>query len=440
MVLPKENVTGGTMSDDDRMSIDERYKYLRRMQKRYREADRKGKGELLNEMEAVTGQHRKHLTRQMNGTLERKPRSKQRERTYGADVAHALGVIAESLDWICAERLQPNVEWMARHLSAHGELVLSQEVHDKLATISVSTVRRRLREQPRDLPRLPRKGLEQANRLAREIPAERIAWQQAEPGHFEVDLVHHCGPSASGHYVHTLQMVDVATGWSERVAVLGRSYRVMKDAFKRIQNRLPFVVVEIHPDNGSEFLNDHLVRFWQAAFPGARLSRSRPWQKNDNRFVEQKNNTLVRAYLGHDRLDTVEQTILLNQLFEKMGLYYNLFQPVMRLQEKQALPANGRQPRIKRKFGPARTPFDRLCATRALSPEQVASLSALRDATNPLQLRREIYDLLDQLFALPNAPQGSTQDVFLTLFDPPEFMKGEDCPVTFSNERTISAR
>ncbi len=429
------------MSTDDKMSINERRKYLRTMQKRYRRARRQERSKLLDEMEAVTEKHRKSLIRLMGSDLERKPRRRQRGRTYGAEVAHALGVIAESLDWVCPERLQPNLVWMAKHLAEHRELEITSALLDKLGTVSISTVQRIVSRQPRDRPRLPRKGPGRANRLRREIPAQRIPWQQQKPGHFETDLVHHCGVSASGHYVHTLQVIDVATGWSERVAVLGRSYLVMQDAFRRILKRLPFPVLEVHPDNGSEFLNHHLLRFWDKAVPGVRLSRSRAWHKNDNRFVEQKNSTLVRAYLGYDRLDTVEQTNLLNALYDKMWLYYNFFQPVMRLSEKIVLPAdNGRPSRVKRRFDDAQTPFDRLCATDVLSAQQQQQLRTLRDATNPRQLRQHIYALLDQLFVLPLASPGSTQDVYLTLFDPPNFTKGEDIPVTLSNDRTIPAQ
>jgi len=428
------------MTSDEKMSVDERYKYLRKMQKRYKKASLEGKSELLDEMEAVTGQHRKHLIRQMNRTIERQARQRERGRSYGPEVRYALRVIAESLDHICAERLQPNLVWMGKHLAEHGELQITPDLLDKLERVSLSTVRRLLAGQPRDLPRLPRKGPQQANRLARQVPAERIPWDEVEAGHFEVDLVHHCGVSASGHYVHTLQMIDVATGWSERVALLGRSYLVVRDGFKRALARLPFPVLEVHPDNGSEFLNHHLLRFWQDVARVERLSRSRAWQKNDNRFVEQKNDTLVRRYLGYDRLDTVEQTILLNQLYEKMGLFYNFFQPVMRLAEKIILPAHDGHPtRIKRHFDDAQTPFDRLCATDQLDPRQREQFETLRDQTNPRQLRQDIYAMLAQLFALPNAPDGSTQDVYLTLFDPPEFMKGDNgqlSPVTLSNDRT----
>ncbi len=405
------------MTVEDKMNIDERRKYLRMMQKRYRGASRGEKSKLLDEMEAVTGQHRKGLIRQMRGELERKPRRRQRGPEYGGDVAYVIRVIAESLDWVCAERLTPNLVWMAKHLSAHGEVEVTEEVMAKLGSISISTVQRLLSRQPRLHSRLPRRGPERANRLTRSIPAGRIAWDEAKPGHFEVDLVHHCGPSASGLYVHTLQMVDVATGWSERVAVLGRSYRVVADGFQRILARLPFPVLEIHSDNGSEFLNDHLVRFWQDRLHGVHLSRSRAWRKNDNRFVEQKNDTLVRAYLGYDRLDTVEQTRRLNQLYDQMGLYYNLFQPVLRLQEKALLPPEpGHPPRLRRRFDHARTPLDRLLASGVLDPAQLALLQALRHTTNPRLLRQHIHLSRDHLLALPSATSDCPQNVFLTLF------------------------
>ena len=422
------------MSDEDNMTIDERRKYLRTMRKRYVRAERKERGRLLDEMETVIGLHRKSLIRLMNGSLARKRRLKQREKSYGPEVDDALRVIAESLDHICAERLTPNLVWMAKHLAAHGEMEVTPQLLEKLEQISISTVRRHLAHLQQDQPRLPRKGPERANRVARDIPMKRIPWDEPEPGHFEVDLVHHCGPSPSGEYVHTLQMIDVTTGWSERMAALGRSYLVMEAAFRRILARLPFPVLEIHPDNGSEFLNDHLVRFFRETVRDLQLSRSRPYHKNDNRNVEQKNSTLVRAYLGCDRLDTVEQTQVLNLLYDKMRLYYNLFQPVMHLTEKIIIPVEERPTRVKRRYDQAQTPFDRLCATHAISHEDRHRLQALRDQTNPRQLRQEIYDLLDHLFTLPCAAPGITQDVYQTLAMPITLPKGEDALIALSFE------
>ena len=215
--------------------------------------------------------------------------------------------------------------------------------------------------------------------------------------------------------MHTLQIIDIATGWSERVAVLGRSYLVMKQAFLTILRRLPFPVREIHPDNGSEFLNYHMVRFWGKLVQGVQLSRSRPYQKNDNRYVEQKNSTLVRAFLGYDRFDSVAQTLATNRLYELMWIYYNLFQPVMHLKEKQLIRQEGQPTRVRRRHDDARTPFDRLCATDCLLPQHRALLEALRDQINPRLLRQQIYDALNVVFSLPGASPGIVEDVRQTL-------------------------
>jgi len=428
------------MPNEEQMTINERRKYLYLVKKRYLKANRLERGRLLDEMEAVTGLHRKSLIRLMSGNLERKPRRKQRGRTYGPEVDDALRVISESLDHICAERLQPNMVWMATHLANHGEMETSRPLLDRLSQISLSTVRRILKRIRQDEPRLPRKGPSQANRVARDIPMKRIDWKEQQPGHFEVDVVHHCGPSASGEYLHTIQMIDVATGWSEQVATLGRSYLVMEDGFRHILARLPFPLLEIHPDNGSEFLNAHLVHFWKESVKGVTFSRSRPFYKNDNRFVEQKNSTLVRAYLGFARFDSVAQTKAINQLYDKMWLYYNFFQPVMRLTDKTLLPVDGQPSRIKRRFDQARTPLDRLCETDVLSEGQKEQLRTLRDQVNPRQLRQEIYKLIDHIFRLPGALPGKTEDVYKTLSASIHNQKGEGIPVTLSFERTISVR
>jgi len=400
------------------MDINERLKYLRIMRKRYMRADRDGRGRLLDEMEQVCGLHRKTLIRRLHGELERRPRRRQRGRTYGCEVDDALRVIAESFDYIGAERLGPNLVWMAKSLASHGELEVSAALLEQLKQISIPTVRRILQRVSRDDPRLPQRGPERANQLTRDIPTRVIPWDEQEPGHLEADLVHHGGRTSAGVYIHTVQLIDVATGWSERVAVLGRGYLPMKDGFARILRRLPFPVLEIHPDNGSEFFNAHLLAFWAEKIQGLRLSRSRPFHKNDNRFVEQKNSTLVRAYLGDYRLDTVAQCRLLNTLYDQMWLYYNLFQPVMRLREKSSAKRADGTSLVRRRYDQARTPFDRLCATTAIHADRRIELERLRDRTNPRQLRREIEDGLAQLLALPCAVPGTVENVLDTLMTP----------------------
>jgi hypothetical protein len=156
------------------MTIDERRKYLGRMKKRYVKASRKEQGQLLDEMEAVTELHRKSLIRLMNGSLERQPRRGQRGRTYGPEVDDALRVICESLDYICAERLTPNLVWMAEHLAAHGEMETSPLLLTKLGCVSVSTVRRIQARIHQDRPRLPRRGPRRTNTLTRDVPMKRI--------------------------------------------------------------------------------------------------------------------------------------------------------------------------------------------------------------------------------------------------------------------------
>jgi hypothetical protein len=414
------------MSETEQMTIDERRKYLHKMRLRYwRAEDRQGRSRLLDEIVAVTELHRKSVLRLLHGELARKPRRAQRGRAYGEGVAAAVKVIAHSLDYPCAERLCPNLVWMAEHLAGHGELELEPVVREQLGQISVATLRRMLQGQAQMTTRLAyRTGRRPApNPLLQGIPMRRIAWNEVQVGHCEVDLVHHCGSSASGQYTHTIQMVDVASGWCECVAVLGRSYLVVKDGFQRIEQRLPFTIRELHPDNGSEFFNDHLLRFWGEAFPGLELSRSRPYHKNDNRFVEENNHSFVRAYAGYDRFDTVAQTNLLNQLYDHLWVYHNLFQPVMRLQQKVIQPDNDH--RIRRVYDDACPPFNRLCAHQALRPDQQAQLEALRQATNPCALRSKIELLIEQLRSLPCAEEGAVEDVRLALSSKPITRSGQ---------------
>src|SRR5260370_19854262 len=219
---------------------------------------------------------------------------------------------------------------------------------------------------------LPRKGAERVNGATKGVRMGGMPWDIGEPGHFEVDVVYHSGESTTGLRGHTIQLIDVATGWSERVAVMGRGQAAMEGGFRRIVERVPFAILELHPDNGSEFFNQHLVRFWKEKVTGVRLSRSRPYQKNDNRMVEQKNDTLVRQYVGQLRLDTPEQVATLNALYEQMWLYYNLFQPVLHLCEKVVV-----GDKVHRKWDEAKTPYERLLESSVLSSEHQSRLQHL---------------------------------------------------------------
>lgn len=397
-----------------RMGIDQRFNYLGIQYDRYREAKRKEKSELLTEMVEVTGLDRKTVIRHMRKRPIRRRRRKQRGCTYGAKVQDAIHLVAKALDYPCPERLKPQLPCMADHLAKHGHLRVSPELREQLVSVSISTVRRIRQRRQQDERRLKRKRKRGGiNSVQAQVPIRRIPWDITELGHFEVDLVHHSGPSASGDFICTLQMVDVATGWVEPAAMLGRSFRVTRDAFLRCLSRLPFTVREIHSDNGPEFMNHHALHFWRGFSPEVGLSRIRPYKKEDNRFVEHRNGALVRALLGHARLDTAQQAIFLNHIYDRLWLYFNFFQPVMRLTEKSY-----RQGRIIRKHSDVRTPFQRVCDAGILVTGKQQELQLLFDTTDPLALREEILRLVLQLFKLPRAKPGHTEDIFTTLAFP----------------------
>src|SRR5947209_8080190 len=207
------------MPTEDEMTLNERRKYLKRRKPRYLKAQRKERGCLLSEMEQVTGLHRKSLTRLLHArSLERTKRNTPRERSYGAEVEEVIVVVWESLDYICAERLTPVLLSMAQHLARFSVVKLTGEIEEQLQRISRATVSRILRRYRSRRRRLPQKGAERANQVTKGVPMGRIAWDTKEPGHCEVDLVFHSGESVAGEFGHTIQMVDVATGWSERCA------------------------------------------------------------------------------------------------------------------------------------------------------------------------------------------------------------------------------
>ena len=374
------------------------------MKERYLNADRRTKGRLLDEMEHITGLHRKYLITRMNspGPYRRK-RSRERCRTYGPDVEAAVALIGESMDWICAERLRPQLVPLAEHLARFDELGLTPEVRYKLGRISVSTLRRmlhRLRPEADELPR-PRRGRPREKTVAAQVPMTVIPADQPQVGHFEVDLVYHGPGNLTGPWLYTLQCMDVLTGWSERFALPSRKFEAVWAGVQAFKARCPLPIREVHIDNGSEFLNSSFLSHFGLQFETSDLTRGRPGHKNDNRFVEQKNASLVRAYLGELYLDTHEQLTLLRGIYEQMWLYYNLFQPVLRQSERTAHIGADGIVRIRRKQDTARSPLDRLLeAETKLGRATVDRLLDLRATTNPLALRREIHAQLKRLYRL----------------------------------------
>jgi transposase InsO family protein len=393
--------------DLEMMSIDERYKAIRRVASRYQAANRQEKGHMLDVLVSQTGLHRKsllRLLRQPEGP-QRHPQRRRRAHTYGGAFDDAIRVVGRALNWVCAERMHGSLLASAEHLAHFDHLHLTPALREQLKRVSLSTLRRTLKRLRQDEPRLPsRRGRTPSpHALAREIPAGPMAADLAEVGHWELDLVYHGGEAPDG--VYTLQMIDVRTAWSERRAFYGRGERAVAGAMEDIIAHCPLPLREVHSDNGTEFLNQHLQRLLAERLVGCRVSRSRPWHKNDNRFVEQKNYTLVRAYLPRSvRLLAPQQAQELNALYEEMGWYYNLFQPVLRQTLRYTSYTPDGHVRIHRCYDRARTPLARLLETDTLSAAQAQALSQRYTETDPLALWEHIRRRLDALVAPRPAP------------------------------------
>ncbi len=390
--------------DTEGLTVDERYKLLRRIQPQYRIADRATKSRLLDEACDLTDLCRKHVITCLNKpSIERHKRNRERSRTYGPDVEHVVAIVADALDWIGPERLQPGLAATAQHLARFGHLTLSEELLTKLQAVSVGTVRRIMRRigRPRDAPPQVRRGRRPDSLVQARVPVGVIPWDEPEPGHFEADLVLHNMANVEGPYVSSLQCIDVLTGWSERFALMGHGFDEMWQAIQAFKTRCPIPVREIHTDNGSEFMNHAFASQFGSEALNAQLTRGRLGYKNDNRFVEQKNSSLIRAYLGNLFLYTPEHRALLDQLYADMGLYYNLFQPVVRQTSRRAaMGANG-VVRIVRTQDRAATPLERLLRAKPpLASAAREQLVALHRNTDPLELKHRIHEQLTALTRL----------------------------------------
>jgi len=388
----------------EEMNIDERYKVVRCVQQQYRSANRRGKTRLLDDLEMITGLHRKHLITLLYDTdLRRHPRNRERSRVYGPDVELVVAIVADTLDWIGAERLQPALVSTAQHLERFGHLTLNPALLDQLQRMGIATVRRMLARIGRPVGALPqvRRGRRPDSVAQALVPVGVIPWDQPEPGHFEADLVLHNCANLDGSFICSLQLIDVLTGWSERFAVMGYEFDEMWRAIQAFRLHCPFAVHEVHTDNGTEFMNLAFISHFGQDAVHCQLTRGRPGCKNDNRFVEQKNSSLIRAYLGHLYLHTPTHRELLDQLYQDMWCYYNLFQPVVRQTSRRAeTSANGRV-RIVRTQDTAATPLERLLRAKPpLAGEKAEALQALHAATDPLALKRRIHRQLGELARL----------------------------------------
>ena len=377
-----------------------RKQYLVELRKEYERASPLERGRLLDEAQKRTRLNRKYLIRWLNRPLRPvrvRRRRRGRPRAYGPAVLTALVTIWEMFEYPCGQRLAPILQRQVERLRKLGELLCSEEVAAQLGRISASAIDRLLARE-KQVRHLKRERNPSAHPLLYQRVPVKVAseWDTREVGNLQVDYVAHCGRSTGGEYVHTLSTVDIASGWWEGQAIPGRSQRATEEGLKQIRARCPFRIREIHPDNDSGLINDLLWRYCRGA--RIRMSRSRPYKKNDNAWVEQKNWTHVRKVVGYRRYDTTKQMTLLNQIYEVARLYQNFFQPVIKLVSKTRV-----RGKIHRKYDQPRTPYERLLESGQISRKAERELRAAYESLNPAELHRRLNELRRELFELADA-------------------------------------
>ncbi len=373
------------------MRIRERYELAVELGWSYQQAARKERGRILDAFCLATGYSRKHGLRVLGGTHRRRRLGvrRVRRRRYSFEFQNALKVLWEASGYICAERLRPFLRPLSLLLVRHGQLELTPELEKQLRMVSTSTVERNLRQlrrKHRDLFERRMSQTKPATLLRHEVPIVVGQWRELDrPGYLEVDSVAHSGGSVVGKWIWTISVTDLSTGWSERVPVMGRNQEPVLEAMQRIRQQLPFPLLGIHPDNGHEFINRRLINWCHDE--GIQISRSRPFHKNDNAHIEQKNWTLVRRLIGYQRLDTTAQLNWLDEFYtELLRPYNNCFQPVMKLVGKEH--RADRQPR--RRYDTPTTPLQRVLASGSADLTKVNALVELYSSVSPLTLKRQI--------------------------------------------------
>ena len=270
------------------------------MRGRYLKAGKKEKGQILDTLIQVSGYHRKAVVRLLRQEGPPKQRKRRNQRPYGQDVVDALRKIWEASDRLCSKRLQPFLGEILQAMRDHGELEVTAGLEARLCAMSPATIDRVSRPWRRQGGRHPLSTTKPGSLLRNSIPIRTFAdWTEGRPGFLEVDLVAHCGETTEGFYLTTLSAVDVASGWSECIGVWGKGQERVGAAVHQMRQRLPFPLLGLDSDNGSEFINEHLYRY--CCKERITFTRSRAYKKNDGCYVEQKNWTLVRRLVGYDR-------------------------------------------------------------------------------------------------------------------------------------------
>ena len=380
--------------------------YTEAVRGRYLRALKNEKGRILDEFTKVTGCHRKAAIRLFRrGNQPRTNKKPGRHRQYDATVARALRLAWEATDRLCSKRLHPFLPELVTILRRHGDSTLTAEIEAQLCQISPSTIDRLLRPYRRIGGRRPFTTTKPGSLLKSSIPIRTFAdWQEDCPGFLEVDLVSHCGETTEGFYLTTLCTVDVASGWSECIGVWGKGQERVGGAVHQVRQRLPFPLLGLDSDNGSEFINQHLYNYCRRE--GITFTRSRSYKKNDSCHVEQKNWSVVRRLIGYDRYNSRAALEALNRVYDLTRLYVNFFQPVMKLVSKSRHGA-----KVHKVYDTARTPYQRLLKAGILTEAKRQELAGTYYRLNPVTLLRQINENLERLWAMAQYPTHQEKKV-----------------------------
>ncbi len=379
---------------------------------RYRASSKNDKIRILDEFVAVTGHHRKHAIRLLRRSDEGEgaPRPVRGRRIYDEAVREMVIMVWEAADRICGKRLKAAMPHLVESMERHGHLELDPEVRSRLLSASAATLDRLLKpiRPTAGSRRRPRRG----RSMGKRVPVRTYNdWNGPPPGFLEIDLVAHCGGSVSGSFIHSLVATDICTGWTEAVPLLAREQSLVVEGLEAISQQLPFAVLGIDSDNDGAFINETLIKY--CADRGIEFTRSRPYRKNDQAWIEQKNGSVVRRFVGHDRYSGQVAGQTMAHLYQAVRRYVNFFQPSFKLIEKIRDGATT----VKR-YSPPATPCDRLIGHDATGDELKAELNEYRSGLDPVLLLHSIREAQSALVATtaPNVretPSGESLERFL---------------------------
>lgn len=378
------------------MSNHSRSEYALEVSARYRRASRSEKSLILDEFCQTGGYNRKYAVGLLRDPPAPRsaPIQRPRAKRYGADVTRALKLLWVLSNGLCAKRLVPFLPEFIPALERHHEICLPTHVREKLFTISPATADRLLASVRNGEPLRGRSTTKPGTLLREQIRIRtQFAWDEQKPGYFEVDLVAHCAESTAGEFLYTLTLTDIATGWTECQALLNRSQIGVSDAIERVRKLLPFPILGIDSDNGTEFINHNLKRYCDEH--KIEFTRCRPYKKNDQCHVEQKNWTVVRQHIGYARYEGTEECRLLQSAHRWLRRHVNCFQPSVKLLSKER--DKGNEARTHKHYDVARTPYQRLIASGVLDKQTREDLETFYLGLNPVEILNEFSAAIRRL-------------------------------------------